>query len=68
MILFAGGKLVQRFTTAGLVDEYHLYINPVVLGSGKPLFKDVRNKINLKLLEARAFTSGVIRLHYQSSM
>lgn len=48
-----------------LIDEYWLYINPVILGTGIPMFKDVTQKINLKLVEAIPYKAGVVALHYK---
>lgn len=48
----------------GLIDEYHLGINPVILGRGTPLFKGGPNRIPLKHLETRTLRSGVVILHY----
>ena len=64
MTILGSGTIVQQLTTLGLIDEYQLVVVPVVLGSGKALFKDVKNT-NLKLLEARAFGNGVVLLRYQ---
>ena len=65
-ILIGGsGKLVNTLMQQDLIDEYRLLVYPVVLGSGKRLFQDV-SKTTLKLLETRAFPSGVVLLHYQS--
>lgn len=57
------GTIVQQFTDLGLIDEYTLVIVPVVLGKGRPLFKDVQKK-NMKLLETRSFKSGIVLLRY----
>ena len=61
--ILGSGSIVQQFANFGLIDEYNLVVVPVVLGAGKPLFKDVK-KMNLKLLEARAFNNGVVILRY----
>ena len=64
-ILIGGSaKLVQALMQHGLIDEYWLLVYPVVLGSGKRLFQEV-SKTTLKLVETRAFSSGVALLHYQ---
>ena len=52
--IFGSGTIVQQFANLGLIDEYRLVSNPLVLGSGKPLFKDVK-KINLKLIKTKVF-------------
>lgn len=65
MVIFGGARLAQTFTELGLIDEYRLKLEPVVLGSGKPLFKDIKARINLKLLKAKTSNSGVVGLYYQ---
>jgi dihydrofolate reductase len=49
----------------GLVDEYHLYVHPVVLGAGKPMFPALDQRLSLQLVEERTFGSGVLFLRYQ---
>jgi len=49
LTILGSGSIVQQFSNLGIIDDYHLVIVPVILGMGKPLFKDV-NKMNLKLL------------------
>ena len=65
MVIFGSGSIVSTFAQLGLVDEYRIIVNPVVLGSGKPLFKDIRGRINLKLLKTKTFSSGNVLLVYQ---
>lgn len=66
LVIFGSPRLSQIFTQMGLIDEYRLTVNPVILGSGIPLFKDIKDQIKLKLLEAKTFNSGVLGLHYQT--
>jgi len=65
MVIFGSGSIVSAFARLGLIDDYRLLVNPVILGRGKPLFKDIADRINLKLLETRMFDSGAALLHYQ---
>jgi hypothetical protein len=48
----------------GLVDEYRLYINPVLLGCGKPMFPVLENALPLRLVDTQRFECGVVLLHY----
>jgi dihydrofolate reductase len=65
MVIFGSGSLVSGLTRLGLIDEYRIVVNPVVLGSGIPLFKDIENRLSLKLLTTRTFDSGVVVLYYR---
>ena len=65
-IWFLGSvALFQTFAQLDLIDEYRIQINPTTLGEGKPLFTGVTRKMPLKLLESRAFPSGVVALRYE---
>jgi dihydrofolate reductase len=66
--LYGGASLIKTFIHLGLVDEYRLSVHPVILGEGKPLFMDMKKRLNLKLVNTRAFSSGVVQLIYHSSM
>jgi len=48
-----------------LIDEYQLAVHPIILGRGLPLFKNIRDKINLTLLKTKTFGSGVVALYYE---
>lgn len=61
-----GADLAASFFQLGLVDEIDLYLQPVVLGSGKPMFPPLSKLIDLQLVEGpRAFSSGVVHLRYR---
>ena len=65
-ILVAGsGKLVQTLLQHRLVDELRFMVHPVVLGSGKRLFPEGTEQYKLRLLETKAFKSGIVVLHYE---
>lgn len=66
MVVFGSGGLVSSLTKLGLIDEYRLMVNPVVLGSGRPMFAGLETKLQLKLLNTRIFNSGNILLDYES--
>lgn len=60
-----GADLAATFMRYDLVDEYRLYVQPVVIGRGKPLFPASRTMVSLQLAEARPFGNGVVLLRYQ---
>lgn len=65
-LLVGSLSLASIFTEKSLIDEYWLVIHPIVLGRGKPLFKGLRDRVNLKLIDTRTFKSGVVVFHYQA--
>jgi dihydrofolate reductase len=62
--LFGSPTATHALIQLGLIDGYWLFVNPVILGQGIPLFTDIKDKIKLKLLTTRQFTSGVTELNY----
>ncbi|SHT43085.1 deaminase-reductase domain-containing protein [Mycobacteroides abscessus subsp. abscessus] len=62
--LYGGASLITTFINLGLVDEFRLSIHPVVLGEGKPLFSDIKQRLNLKVGNTRTFSSGVVQIIY----
>lgn len=65
MAIIGSASIVQTFTNLGLIDEYRLLVHPVILGSGKPLFKNIKDRVNLKLVKTKTFKNGVVVLYYQ---
>ena len=60
-----GANLASSLMRLGLIDEYRLYVQPVILGSGTPMFPPLDNPIKLRLVETHPFSSGVFLLRYQ---
>ena len=65
-LALGGARLADSFRRLGLIDEYWIYIHPVLLGQGTPLFKPADNRAALTLAETRTFGNGVVRLRYTS--
>ena len=63
--IFGSSDLTVALMERGLVDEFRVMINPIVLGDGKPLFKGIKNKMKLKLINTKTFKSGNVLLSYQ---
>jgi dihydrofolate reductase len=63
--LLGSGTIVAQLTNAGLIDEYRLQLNPVILAAGKALFGAVRNRCDLRLVGTRQFGGGGILLRYE---
>lgn len=65
LIIIGSPRFAHSLMQLGLIDEYQLTIHPVALGNGLPLFKDINDKIKLRLTESKTFNSGVLGLVYQ---
>ncbi len=65
LLLLGGAGIATTLIQLGLIDEYRINLNPVILGRGKPLFKDIKYRRDLKLLNSKAYPSGVVGLHYE---
>lgn len=65
IVIFGSPSAAHSLMSEDLIDEYWLFVNPVLIGKGIPLFKDINDKVSLKLAETNVFSSGVIGLHYE---
>lgn len=65
LTILGSGSIVAQLAQAGLIDEYQVLLNPVVLGKGKTMFDGIKNKITLKLTRTRTFGNGNVLLCYK---
>ena len=63
-----GATIASTLMRLDLIDEYQLFVQPIVLGSGTPMFQTSEHKINLRLVEIHIFGSGVVFLRYQPAI
>ncbi len=64
IVIMGSGSIVSQLAQEGLIDEYQIVVNPIVLGNGRTLFEGVKNKIDLKLIKTRTFKNGNVLLTY----
>lgn len=64
LIVYGGTSFVSSLIEENLIDEYHLVINPVILGKGIPIFNTIKNRQELSLIEARSYNKGMVVLIY----
>jgi dihydrofolate reductase len=64
ILLFGSPTATHSLMQQNLIDGYWLFVNPIILGQGIPLFIDIKDKIKLKLLTTQPFTCGVTELNY----
>ena len=65
ILVFGSPGASHSLLNLGLIDEYWIFVNPILLGQGIPLFKNIPELIKLRLIESKTFTSGVVALHYR---
>lgn len=68
ILIFGSPAASQSLLNEGLIDEFWLFVNPIILGQGRPLFENITGKTKLKLVESKTFGSGVIALHYAKAL
>lgn len=67
IILFGSPTITHLLTEERLIDDYWLFVNPILLGKGIRLFKNLSDSLTLKLLTSKTLASGVICLHYEAT-
>jgi dihydrofolate reductase len=65
MVIFGGADIASSIMKHNLIDEYRLVVNPVVLGSGNPLFQNIKDRLKLKLISTKTFSCGNVLLIYR---
>jgi len=65
ILIFGSPGASQSLLNEGLIDEFWLFVNPIILGKGMPLFKNLTGTTKLNLVESKTFACGVIALHYR---
>ena len=65
MVIMGSGAIVSQLTDEGLIDEYQIIVNPIVLGKGRTMFDGVRKRLNLKRTNTRSFGNGNVLLSYE---
>ncbi len=65
-LALGGADLAATFRDLGLIDEYRIYVHPVLIGRGKPLFQPTDTTAPLRLAETRSFGNGVVLLRYSA--
>jgi len=65
MVILGSGTIVSQLAQDGLIDEYQVVVNPIVLGKGRTMFDGVKDKLTLKLTKTRPFANGSVVLCYE---
>jgi dihydrofolate reductase len=64
IIVYGGASFGSSLIKENLIDEYYLFVNPVAIGNGKTIFRDLKENRNLSLIESIPFDSEIVLLHY----
>ena len=64
LIAYGGVDFVSALIKHGLIDEFHLFVNPIILGDGRSIFKEIESQRNMTLVKATPFECGIVVLYY----
>jgi len=67
IVILGSGTIIAQLTQEGLIDEYQVVLNPIVIGKGRTMFEGVKRNVNLKLTNERRFGNGNVLLTYEAS-
>src|SRR6266404_6006260 len=67
IVIFGSPSAVRSLSQEKLIDDYWLYVNPVILGKGIPVFEGLKEKIKLRTVGTKTFPGGVVAIHYEKS-
>src|SRR6478609_4141925 len=65
ILVYGGASLDSSLIKENLIDEFYLFVNPIVMGNGKNIFKDIKEIQKLTLIESKVFDCGLVLLHYE---
>jgi len=65
MMVYGGASFVSSLIDEELIDDYYLFVNPVLIGKGLRIFSETPKKVNLKLVDSKKYDCGITVLHYQ---
>jgi dihydrofolate reductase len=68
IVVFGSPSAVHFLMSKNLIDEFWLFVNPILLGKGIPLFKDIGEREKLRFVSSHVFASGVVGLHYERGL
>ena len=63
--LVGGSEIITIFLNNSLIDEIILYVHPIVLGKGIPLFKNIKKEVRLKLVKHKSYDDGLVQIYYR---
>ena len=67
ILIFGSPGASHSLLHIGVIDEFWIFVNPVLMGEGIPLFSQVHGQVKLKFIESKTFSSGVVALHYRKA-
>lgn len=65
MVIMGSGSIISQLALEAVIDEYQIVVNPIALGAGRTMFEGIKEKLNLKLANSRAFKNGNVLLSYE---